>query len=304
VDFELHIQADLNSDKVRNARPVRGTFDLPDARIVAPEDPHRSVIYYRMVKFGSGRMPHLGSEFVDPEGTELLFNWLNGSSKLSRPASDLTADQIEADLRSFPTADSLARLVRTGQAPAGTRSRILQTAASLPPGTIRDLFEGYLHDGSQERRLGPAPRPRAILALKGDSARGKELFHATKSQCANCHKIDGQGFELGPDLSRIGSTRPRDFILESLVDPSRRVESQHQAYLLRTHDGRTATGLLVRRSDKEVVIRDNQKNELRIAVDNVELLQPARESFMPAGLLAEFTPQQAADLLEYLSTRK
>ena len=63
-------------------------------------------------------------------------------------------------------------------------------------------------------------------------------------------------------------------------------------------------GLLVRKDGKEVVLKDAQNVEVRVSADNVELLQPARDSLMPTGQLADFTAQQAADLLEYLATRR
>ena len=71
-----------------------------------------------------------------------------------------------------------------------------------------------------------------------------------------------------------------------------------------TADGRSLTGLLVKRDEKEVVLRDGQNKEIVLAAKNVEELRPSRTSLMPDGQLAGLTAQEAADLLEYLATRK
>jgi putative heme-binding domain-containing protein len=198
----------------------------------------------------------------------------------------------------------VARSVAANELPPATRDRILKAVAASPSAAVKDLFDGYQPSDGRERKLGQNPRPKTILALTGDAARGRDLFFAERSKCATCHKIDGQGKEVGPDLSTIAKTRSREFLLESILDPSRRVEPQYQSYLLRTHDGRAFTGLLVRKDGKEVVLKDAEGQEHRVAADNVEKLQPARESLMPTGQVADFTPQRAADLLEYLAGRK
>jgi putative heme-binding domain-containing protein len=57
-------------------RPVQGSFGLVNAQILAPGDPYRSVLYYRMAKLGPGRMPHIGSEVVDDQGLRLIHDWI------------------------------------------------------------------------------------------------------------------------------------------------------------------------------------------------------------------------------------
>ena len=62
--------------KILEVRPVQGTFEIPGARILAPGDPYRSVLFYRMSKLGRGRMPHIGSEIVDEKGLRLIHDWI------------------------------------------------------------------------------------------------------------------------------------------------------------------------------------------------------------------------------------
>src|SRR5206468_3295589 len=76
VDMELKYDTPLERMKVLETRPMQGTFEMPGAQIVAPGDPYRSTLYYRMAKLGHGRMPHVGSEVVDERGLRLVHDWI------------------------------------------------------------------------------------------------------------------------------------------------------------------------------------------------------------------------------------
>jgi putative heme-binding domain-containing protein len=309
VDLELHAFTPLEKTKAVDTRPARGAFDLPDARVIAPGDPLRSLVYYRMAKFGRGRMPHLGSELPDEAGLAVVHDWIK-QLKDGPPAANgddrgaLTAEEIDRRLSAPATALELARLVGRNRLPAAVRDRVLAHAAKLPAGTVRDLFEGYLPSEGRERKLGSNPRPAAILALTGDSGRGEALFWAKETQCQNCHRVGDRGTALGPDLTTIGKDRTREDLLDSLLDPSRRIDPPYVPYLLTTKGGRNYTGLLVKKDAAEVVLRDAQNQEVRVPAADVEQLAPSRQSLMPDGLLRDLTAQQAADLLAFLAARR
>jgi putative heme-binding domain-containing protein len=289
-----------------DARPMRGDFGLPDACIIKPGDPLASTLYYRMSKFGRDRMPHIGAERPDEAGLKLIEEWIagmaNGPDRPSAPKLHEAPDKLLAHPRS---AMLVARKLGRGEMKPAERDSLLAAAAKLSTGPIRDLFEGYLpQDEKGERKLGSNPRPRAILALKGDSTRGEKLFWSEALKCGTCHKVGDRGTSVGPDLSTIGKLRVREDLLESILEPSRRIEPKYASYVAQTLDGRSLTGLLVKRDENQVVLRDSQNKEISLAAKNVETLQPSRISLMPDGQLAGLTAQEAADLLEYLATRK
>jgi putative heme-binding domain-containing protein len=91
-------------------------------------------------------------------------------------------------------------------------------------------------------------------------------------------------------------------LLDSLLVPSRRVEPKYAAYAVATTGGLSLTGLLVRRDESRVVLRDNQGKEVSLAAQDVAELRPARVSLMPDGQLANLTAQEAADLIQYLAS--
>ena len=284
--------------KAISVRPVRGDFGLPDARIIKPGEPWASTLYYRMAKFGRDRMPHIGAERPDEAGLKIVEDWITGLG--ATPTAQPSKSNF--DPRS---AMQSAREIGRGSANLAEQRLILAEAAKLPAGPIRDLFEGYLPQPEKaQRKLGSNPRPKAILALAGDPDRGAKIFWSKALNCGSCHKVGAQGTSLGPDLSAIGKTRSRDDLLESILEPSRRIEPQFAAYVVVTGDGRSLTGLLVARDANRVVLRDAQNKEITLAASEVEAVQPSRLSLMPDGQLAGLTAQEAADILEYLVTRK
>jgi putative heme-binding domain-containing protein len=303
----LRLQFSVPSARMKaiGVRPSRGDFGLPDAYIIKPGEPWASTLFYRMAKFGRDRMPHIGAERPDETGLQLIEEWITGMAGAPRQVGLVAAGPLDKLLADPKSAMWAARQLGRGAMKSAERDALLAAAAKLPAGPMRDLFEGYLPQPEPAaRKLGSNPRPRTILALKGDAGHGEKLFWSTALNCGSCHKVGERGTALGPDLSAIGKLRGREDLLESILEPSRRIEPKYAAYVAQTADGRSLTGLLVRRDESAVVLRDGQNKEITLAAREIEMLQPARLSLMPDGQLAGLTPQEAADLLAYLATRK
>jgi putative heme-binding domain-containing protein len=107
---------------------------------------------------------------------------------------------------------------------------------------------------------------------------------------------------VGPDLTTIGKKLDRTKLLESILQPSLAIDPQYATWLVETTDGLVHSGLLVRRSDAEVVLKPADGKEVRVAADEINRLAPQQKSLMPDLLLQELTAQQVADILEYLSS--
>ncbi len=297
VTFELTTGSDLKA--VLDQRPTRGDFGLKEARIIAPGAPERSSLYFRMAKFGKDRMPHIGAERVDHEGVDLIYEWIRSLGKPDAPPEGIAIDDYPKRLA---TPLGAIQLALDAGCTCNESSAILAAAQKLPAGHVRELFEGYFPPEKGERKLGQNPRPKAILALAGNAKRGEAVFLAERSQCLACHKHAGKGNEVGPDLAKLTGLRTKEDHLESLLDPSRRVDAVFQAYTLKTLDGRAFVGVLVKKDAKEIVLKDALAKIVTVPSADVDSFTPARESLMPRGLLAEFTAQQAADLLAFLDS--
>jgi putative heme-binding domain-containing protein len=316
--IDLRHDVPINDAKLLEARPAQGSFDIEGAQLVCPGDPYRSVLYYRMAKLGGGRMPHLGSSVTDARGLRLTHDWIQQLAPhkderallerlraLDEPATKARADVIRRLLASTGSALRLASAVDEGHLSAGVRAEVIAAGVANPAPQVRDLFERFIPEERRVRRLGASIRPEQILPLKGDAAKGRELFFkAGGLQCATCHRVSGTGGILGPDLTQVGGKFSRAQILESLLEPSKTVDPKYATYLVETTDGRTHAGLLALRTERETVLRLAADKEVRIPAAEIAAIAAQRTSLMPEALLRDLTAEQAADLLEFLAALK
>ena len=76
ANIALGFEVPLAETRTVDVRPIQGTFQIAGARIIAPGDPSRSVLYYRVSKLGGGRMPRVGSDEVDVRAVRMLHDWI------------------------------------------------------------------------------------------------------------------------------------------------------------------------------------------------------------------------------------
>jgi len=380
--IELRAELGLAEMKAVDSKPTQGTFEIPDAKIIATGNPFRSTLFYRVSKTGSGRMPHIGSEIVDPLGRQLIHDWIrqlppqidvatqitklrdsdeqlglerdrkDAPARIRRIAQQkanerraaeyraagkvvprgqgeindddrtkgLEQDQqhakertnqrlkerdaaLEVLLSSLPNAIALQAAVLEGHFSDTVRMAAIEAAAKKTDVSIRDLFEQFLPPDRRIKRLGASVKAEQLLSLKGDAAKGRELFfNTTGIACKNCHRIGENGGKLGPDLSAIAKKQSKAQILDSILEPSKVIDPKYVSYIVLTNDGKSQTGLLVDRKQHMVVLRNAKDEEVRIPFDTIDELAPQRQSIMPELLLKDMTAQQVADLLEFLST--
>lgn len=157
-----------------------------------------------------------------------------------------------------------------------------------------------------------APRPDArepaawqdVLAGRADAEAGRRVFfHPKLAGCFRCHRVDGRGRDIGPDLSAIGQ-RDRGFILESILQPSREVAPHYQTWQVETSDGKVRNGLLVHTQLDEVRYVDEKGEPYTVNTRDVVETRAVPMSIMPEGLVEQLTDQELRDLLAYLASRK
>lgn len=138
----------------------------------------------------------------------------------------------------------------------------------------------------------------------GDAERGRALFHGKQAACVSCHRVQGMGALVGPDLTRISAIRqPRD-LLESILSPSASFARGYEAYNVLLEDGRVVSGIIARETAQDVVLRTNDLSEVRIARSAIDELQPSQTSIMPQGLEGRLTRDELRDLMAYLAALK
>lgn len=218
----------------------------------------------------------------------------------SNKRGEQRAKIIGESLATMKPAIELARVMREQPLPPTVSRQILDAAGQVSNPLVRDLFEHFTPSHERAKKLGSVVNPQEILALPGDANRGRALFASNATQCKNCHKFGDVGKELGPDLSTIGKKQSREQLLESILQPSKRIEAKYVTHIVITVAGKSHTGLLVRRDDAEIVLKQADGKDVIVKADDVDELVTQRVSLMPDLQVKDLTAQQVADLLELL----
>src|SRR5439155_13082808 len=125
-------------------------------------------------------------------------------------------------------------------------------------------------------------RVRQLVQSQGNAKRGRELFLNHKAlACITCHRLEGVGGNVGPDLTRIWDTMSLEKLMESMIDPSKEIKEGYQSYVATTTQGQNITGLKVSQNAQELVLRDQTGKEVRIAAKDLDTLVASRKSLMP-----------------------
>ncbi|MCX6838368.1 MAG: c-type cytochrome, partial [Verrucomicrobia bacterium] len=181
-------------------------------------------------------------------------------------------------------------------ADAATRARLMKH----PKKNIASLAEKVFADSTSATRAAVVEKFKPALKLQGDAARGKTVF---ASVCISCHKLDGVGLELGPDLRSVAQ-HDADKLLNSILDPSAIIEPGFMAYHCTLKSGEQLYGVIATETSASLTLKmagNVTKSVLRI---DVASLKSAGTSLMPEGLEAAMTPQSLADLIAYLKVAR
>ena len=135
-----------------------------------------------------------------------------------------------------------------------------------------------------------------IVKLTGDAARGK----ATATRCLMCHAVAGTGAELGPALDGWGRGKAADVIATAIVRPSAEIAQGFDGTELKTKDGLTIQGILIKQGDP-LMMRSMGGVTQIIPADRVATRRRMKESLMMSGAQQGLTPQDVADLVAFLS---
>jgi putative heme-binding domain-containing protein len=131
----------------------------------------------------------------------------------------------------------------------------------------------------------------------GDPFAGQTVFN---NVCAQCHKIYGQGEDVGPDITLSGRNS-LDQLLSNVLDPSLVIGAAYRASGVATTDGRVLTGLVVEESPQRIVLKMQGGKVESIARADIDELKEHAISLMPEELENQLKPRELADLFAYLS---
>ncbi len=313
--FETLFNKPLPQSKMLVTKPMRGDFGLSESSIVTPGAPTQSVLYYRIAKSGTGRMPHIGSQLTDAAGVRLIGQWIASLPKnidhlaaidqLCSPTVNKDDEQrLKAARKLFQSLEGcieLSTALAEKRVPHWLVRPIVAEALKLDDAARRELIEPYAEADQQVDRLGPNIDVARLLSMEGDPAGGEKLFAEGVGQCSQCHRIGKIGKEVGPELSRIADKlKTREKILNSILEPSAEIEEKYRAVTVLTVDGQTRVGRVLSREGQRLTLQDAEGKQIEIPSDDIELEKPVTSSLMPQQLLSQLTAEQAANLIAYL----
>jgi putative heme-binding domain-containing protein len=180
-------------------------------------------------------------------------------------------------------------------------------SSPLRQDAIRGLIGTKANQHTPEKGRPPAKDLDAWLKrLEGRAdadAGARVFFHPKLAACYKCHRIDGRGQDVGPDLSSIGRT-DRRHLLESILQPSNNVAPHYVSWHLETADGKVRNGMLIHTNLDEYTYLDAQGGRFKLRTGDLVEQRALTTSIMPDGLADRMTDQEMRDLLAYLQGRK
>jgi quinoprotein glucose dehydrogenase len=138
----------------------------------------------------------------------------------------------------------------------------------------------------------------------GDAEAGRRIFF-TKAEvsCLRCHKIKGEGGDVGPDLTGIGSKQKRDYLLESIVDPNKQIAQGFETAVLSLTNGKVVSGIIKSEDAKEVKLM-TAEGQL-VTVPRAKIDERSRgKSAMPEDVIKYLSRRELRDLVEFLANLK
>lgn len=192
--------------------------------------------------------------------------------------TDEQAEALEAIAVSFPRSASLV-------------------AALTDPGSLAKDRPAFADTAAWKKRLAAVKSP-------ADPAAGERIFHHPKlALCANCHRSDGRGNVVGPDLSHVADREDSDWLLGAILDPNRDIAPQFMPRAITLNDGSSYVGIRLRSYVNEQ-IRDALGRNHTFKRDDVKSIEDLPMSFMPTGLPMAMTDRELRDLVAFLEASK
>ncbi|HEV3255546.1 MAG TPA: HEAT repeat domain-containing protein [Gemmataceae bacterium] len=138
----------------------------------------------------------------------------------------------------------------------------------------------------------------------GDAEAGRAVFF-TKAEvsCVRCHKVQGVGGEVGPDLSKVGAQQKREYLLESLIDPNKQIAKGFETVVLSLTDGQFVTGIVKTEDARQLRLITAEGQVLTVAKDQIDDRAQGK-SAMPQDIAKFLSKDDLRNLVEFLAGLK
>jgi putative membrane-bound dehydrogenase-like protein len=195
--------------------------------------------------------------------------------------------------------DHLLALAKDKKIPADLETTAAGVFQTMWRASMRDEAAKYLTlPGNKEGK--PLPPVSVLAEKKGDAVKGKTAFN---SVCSNCHTVNGEGVNFGPDLSEIGSKLDREAIYTSILYPDQGISFGYEGYMIKLRDGGSAFGRIISETADKIEMQYIKETQTVNKADVVSRTQ-LPNSLMPSNLQSQLSEEELVDLVEYLARLK
>jgi quinoprotein glucose dehydrogenase len=195
--------------------------------------------------------------------------------------------------------EQLARLAK-GELPTEARLDAIEVALKSKNEQVRKTVEAHFEKEPANDLL----RGYRETLAGGDAERGRSLFFdKAEVSCSRCHVAGGHGGEVGPNLSKVGTEKTREYLLTSLVHPDHEIAKGFETLVVETEAGTIVSGIVRKETETHLTLVTPEAKLVEIA--KVDIVEKARgKSGMPADLVKKLSREEVRDLIEYLATQK
>jgi quinoprotein glucose dehydrogenase len=150
-----------------------------------------------------------------------------------------------------------------------------------------------------------SPLKDLVLSLYGgNAAAGRKIFFERADvSCMRCHKIKGEGGEVGPDLTGVGTRQPREYIAESIAFPNKQIAKGFESVLVKLKNDMAYAGIVKSENADTLVLNSPEDGIVTIKKSDIAS-RTVGLSPMPEGMAAMLGRKDLRDLIEFLATQK
>ena len=208
-----------------------------------------------------------------------------------RALAKIATEDSSATLRAWVTKLTL------GEVPEGLELDLVEAAEASGDAEAKKAAQTYLT--SLE---GGLTAQYAMCLYGGDVEAGSEVFWGrAAASCRRCHVVNGEGAAVGPDLSEIGKTKDRRYLLEAIMEPNAKIAEGFATKVLILADGRVVSGIVQEETDEQVKLIKPTGEVVVVPIDDIDG-EAEGLSGMPADLYKSLSRSDIRDLVAYLAT--
>ena len=140
-----------------------------------------------------------------------------------------------------------------------------------------------------------------IEKLHGNADNGARIFGRV---CASCHKIGKTGYAFGPELTDVGKRLNRHDIVESIIEPSKKVDPKYVTTNIMTTDGKILVGFILSKTKDAVTLQLAGGKQETVKTEDIDEMAETKQSSMPENLASTLAPSEFLDVVQYLVNQK